>query len=278
MYEVSTPEDILQFLKRECTRLSVYLPASKLITARIKKWERHLDNVLNSLLLDEEDNRLRSTFWKETVELVLTDLYLPHNELFVALEKLYTRKTHCNVIREIVGEETDFKEEPQDDCHVCCDSIDEPLSCGHWIHIDCVVQTGNPNCPLCKRVITMSCENAVKMEQIKNNKKRQQEETERRELLNTYPNQDPRIELLNIVRDFPENENIINFNVALIDANIHLAQLILTTGNFPREQYIYLNDVISRGIQLPTRISNELRSIMTTLDNLITNPRYSLLG
>lgn len=278
MNEVSTPEDILSFLKKECTRLSFYLPASKIITSRIKKWESHLQNVLNSLLLHEGDNRLRSAFWMSTVELVLTELYLPHNELFVALEQLYTRKTRRSIIREIVGEETDFKEERQDDCHVCCDSIDEPLSCGHWIHIDCVVKTGRPNCPLCKRVVSMSCENAVKMEQIKNTKKRQQEEMERRELLNTYPNQDPRINLLNIVRDFPQNENIINFNIALIDANIHLAQLRYTAGIFPREQYIYLNEVINRGIILPTNVSNELRSVMTVLDNLIMSPRYSLLS
>jgi hypothetical protein len=52
---MSTDAEILSFLKSESSRLSNYLPASKIITSRIKKWERHLDNVLNSLLLDDDD-------------------------------------------------------------------------------------------------------------------------------------------------------------------------------------------------------------------------------
>ena len=253
---MSTDAEILQFLKSESSRLSNYLPASKIITSRIKKWERHLDNVLNSLLLDEDDNRLRSDFWKETTHLVLTRLYLPHNELYVSLEKLYTKKTRCVISRAIVGELTAFKEEQQDECHVCCESIDTHLSCGHWIHVDCVVQTGKAECPLCKKVVSMSIDNVIKMENISKKKKL---ETERQVIMEIMDD-----EIENRMSEFLTN---------VVNGNIYIARSLTNRGVFPMEQYNYLSDLMesSRRHQIPQSSRVDIRNALRLIENVFMN-------
>lgn len=257
---MSTDAEILSFLKSESSRLSNYLPASKIITSRIKKWERHLDNVLNSLLLDEDDNRLRSDFWKETTHLVLTRLYLPHNKLYVALEKLYTNKTRCVISRPIVGESTDFKEEPQDECHVCCESIDTHLSCGHWIHIDCVVQTGKAECPLCKKVVSMSIDDVVKMEKISKKKKIDEE----RQVIRAIMDEELNEEFENRMSEFLTN---------VVNGNIYLARSLTNRGVFPMEQYNYLSDLIysARRHQIPQSSRVDIRNTLSFIENVFMN-------
>ena len=257
---MSTDAEILSFLKSESSRLSNYLPASKIITSRIKKWERHLDNVLNSLLLDEDDNRLRSDFWKETTHLVLTRLYLPHNETYVALEKLYTNKTRCVISRPIVGESTDFKEEPQDECHVCCESIDTHLSCGHWIHIDCVVQTGKANCPLCKKVVSMSIDDVVKMEKLSKKKKIDEE----RQVIRAIMDEELNEEFENRMSEFLTN---------VVNGNIYLARSLTNRGVFPMEQYNYLSDLIysARRHQIPQSSRVDIRNTLSFIENVFMN-------
>lgn len=257
---MSTDAEILSFLKSESSRLSNYLPASKIITSRIKKWERHLDNVLNSLLLDEDDNRLRSDFWKETTHLVLTRLYLPHNETYVALEKLYTNKTRCVISRPIVGESTDFKEEPQDECHVCCESIDTHLSCGHWIHVDCVVQTGKAECPLCKKVVSMSIDDVVKMEKISKKKKIDEE----RQVIRAIMDEELNEEFENRMSEFLTN---------VVNGNIYLARSLTNRGVFPMEQYNYLSDLIysARRHQIPQSSRVDIRNTLSLIENVFMN-------
>jgi len=257
---MSTDAEILSFLKSESSRLSNYLPASKIITSRIKKWERHLDNVLNSLLLDDDDNRLRSPFWKETTHLVLTRLYLPHNELYVALEKLYTNKTRCVILRPIVGESTDFKEEQQDECHVCCESIDTHLSCGHWIHIDCVVQTGKPNCPLCKKVVSMSIDDVIKMEKLSKKKKLEIEQQERRAIIHEELNEELEDRISELLRN-------------AVDGNIYIARTLTNRGVFPMEQYNFLSDLMesSRRHQLPQSSRVDIRNALRLIENVFMN-------
>lgn len=37
------------------------------------------------------------------------------------------------------------------DCAICMDGeLNVPLSCGHWIHVDCVIKSGKKECPICK--------------------------------------------------------------------------------------------------------------------------------
>lgn len=48
-----------------------------------------------------------------------------------------------------------YKYEKPDDCPICMDTISEqteiPLSCGHWIHKDCLVPTNLHICPVCRQ-------------------------------------------------------------------------------------------------------------------------------
>ena len=49
-------------------------------------------------------------------------------------------------------------------CAICMDDENEckqPLSCGHWIHFDCVLKTSKKECPMCKSVLKFSAEQTV---------------------------------------------------------------------------------------------------------------------
>ena len=51
--------------------------------------------------------------------------------------------------------EEKYKYEKPDDCPVCMDEISDeteiPLSCGHWIHKECLVPTNLHICPICRQ-------------------------------------------------------------------------------------------------------------------------------
>ena len=49
-------------------------------------------------------------------------------------------------------------------CAICMEDENEckqPLSCGHWIHFDCVLKTCKKECPMCKSVLKFSAEQTV---------------------------------------------------------------------------------------------------------------------
>jgi len=58
-------------------------------------------------------------------------------------------KKYCDI------HEEKYKYEKPDDCPVCMDVISDeteiPLSCGHWIHKECLVPTNLHICPLCRQ-------------------------------------------------------------------------------------------------------------------------------
>src|SRR3989344_8183068 len=45
-----------------------------------------------------------------------------------------------------------FIDEQPDDCIVCLEKLtmDAPLECGHWIHLDCIKKSIRPECPICR--------------------------------------------------------------------------------------------------------------------------------
>lgn len=59
----------------------------------------------------------------------------------------FNSTSHYNLCKRHAGTRLIEKE----DCAICMEQIDKcPLSCGHWIHIDCVIQSGKKECPICK--------------------------------------------------------------------------------------------------------------------------------
>lgn len=44
-----------------------------------------------------------------------------------------------------------FIDAKPDECIVCCEEINmnEPLECGHWVHLECVKKSIKPQCPIC---------------------------------------------------------------------------------------------------------------------------------
>ncbi len=52
-----------------------------------------------------------------------------------------------------------FEIEKPDDCPICCELFEDnanPLVCGHWIHMGCIVKSGNARCPICRTAIYLS--------------------------------------------------------------------------------------------------------------------------
>jgi hypothetical protein len=58
--------------------------------------------------------------------------------------------THSNI------KITDWKEEKPTECPVCCGDCDEhPLSCGHYVCSDCIVNSKKATCPCCRQDVAL---------------------------------------------------------------------------------------------------------------------------
>lgn len=45
-----------------------------------------------------------------------------------------------------------------DECPVCMESSDtipHPFPCGHWVHAECIVMSGKPQCPVCRSKVPL---------------------------------------------------------------------------------------------------------------------------
>ena len=178
----STEQDILKYFKDNACTLSAYLPASISFTNRIKCYNKHLNNVLNKYFFNESMVQDYWRFWCRDVEHFLENLYLPQHEWYNNLEKLYTKNTNKKISRAIQGEVSNYIEERQDECHVCVNAFsnrDIHLSCGHWICKECIINSGNEKCPICKRVVSLTLKE-VKELNIKKEKMRLEKEREER--------------------------------------------------------------------------------------------------
>jgi hypothetical protein len=62
-----------------------------------------------------------------------------------------------------------FKCEKPEECPICYESlnIDEPLSCGHWMHKCCVVKSRKDECPICREKIDLTTEERVEITSLK---------------------------------------------------------------------------------------------------------------
>jgi hypothetical protein len=178
----STDLEILTYLKTNFQSLSWVLPASKFFTNKIRTHQKHLDNLFD-YWLNEKNYELKKSYWKNTVQHFLENVYLPSNEDYISLENMYTRLIGNKIARPIQGEKSDFVEERQEECHVCCGEINEHLSCGHFVCKSCIINSGKETCPLCRKVVSLNIEEVKQMNIIKEKMKREKYEEERRQLL-----------------------------------------------------------------------------------------------
>ena len=51
---------------------------------------------------------------------------------------------------------TDWKQDKPEDCPICCGDCDEhPLSCGHYVCSDCIVNSKKATCPCCRQDVAL---------------------------------------------------------------------------------------------------------------------------
>jgi hypothetical protein len=188
----STDSEILTYLKANAVFLTSILPVSKSFTNRIRSYQKHLNNLFDHWL-NEQNYNLEKTYWKNNVQHFLENIYLPNNSRYISLEHMHRRLTKQNIVRPIKGEKSDFIEEKQDECHVCCEEIKEHISCGHYVCKSCIVNSGKETCPLCRKIVSLNIEEVKQMNIIKEKMKREKYEDERRQILSQQPNQQPRL-------------------------------------------------------------------------------------
>ena len=73
-----------------------------------------------------------------------------------------------------------------EECPVCLDTLKDEkyplLECGHWVHHDCVINSGKAECPCCRAQVKLNKTQQSKLKKIHNKFKRDKEEEERREI------------------------------------------------------------------------------------------------
>lgn len=76
-------------------------------------------------------------------------------------------KKHISQMEQLSKEQS--KEEVED-CCVCMDplSYKDVLSCGHHVHMECIIKSGKDLCPLCRESIKMTDSQRKKMEKTRN--------------------------------------------------------------------------------------------------------------
>lgn len=178
----STDIEILNYLRSNFTQLSFLLPSSKYFTNKIKKHEKHLDNLFDFWLNDESYKRYRGG-WISSVRSFLENIYLPNNLDYLDLEKMYVTITKKKIVRGTQGEVTNFVEEKQDDCHVCCEEINDHLSCGHWVCKSCIINSGKDTCPLCRKTVSLTLDEVRQLNKVNERMRQEKYEEERRQIL-----------------------------------------------------------------------------------------------
>lgn len=77
---------------------------------------------------------------------------------------------HHQTIRDVVH--TNFIEDKPDECPICWESLDEvaePLSCGHYMHKNCLLSGGQTICSICRQEVYLSDDELATIEYNRNN-------------------------------------------------------------------------------------------------------------
>jgi len=76
------------------------------------------------------------------------------------------------------------KKYDKEDCAICIENCPvNPISCGHWIHFDCIVKSEKKECPICKESLTFTKEQCKIFNQYRREQtlKRQHERIQQQE-------------------------------------------------------------------------------------------------
>jgi hypothetical protein len=68
-----------------------------------------------------------------------------------------------------------FQAEKPQDCPVCFESLDnenKTLSCGHWVHTECVIKSKKDCCPLCRQTVKLSLEEQYRLQELQHQEQR----------------------------------------------------------------------------------------------------------
>ena len=82
-----------------------------------------------------------------------------------------------------------FQEEKPTECPVCFESLSneqKTLSCGHWVHKECVIKSKKDCCPLCRQTVELTIEEQYKMQQHKEQTSRETLNTEFNTVISRY--------------------------------------------------------------------------------------------
>lgn len=148
-----------------------------------------------------------------------------------------------------------FKQEKPNECPICCEQMNEkkPKSCGHWIHNECIINSGKQECPLCRKKIILTQQAVKKLKEIatRHHKEKIEEETE--ELMNEYDDEPDFIII---------NSPIDDIIMDIIDENVAGAEV--DTNNIDLEALLnnILNDIMA---------SPDFQELIENIDNLIPN-------
>lgn len=141
--------------------------------------------------------------------------------------------------------------EKPEECPVCLESLKEEkyplLECGHWVHHDCVVNSGKAECPCCRASVKLNKTQRSALKKIHDKFKRDKEEEERREIRQ-------QLEL---------ERSIISRNTNWIDNRETTSFFINRRGSTSDRIREYMN-------------SDERASTITILQDIMTSPHTTL--
>jgi hypothetical protein len=79
----------------------------------------------------------------------------------------YKATSHYGLCKHHCGEHKRDRE----DCVICTESVKQPISCGHWMHFECIMKTGKKECPLCMMTLKLTKEEQQQFKKHNKNKR-----------------------------------------------------------------------------------------------------------
>lgn len=77
--------------------------------------------------------------------------------------------------------------ERESECPVCMGKVYKVLRpCEHWVCKDCIIKSGKPECPICRKHVTLSKKERDLLRKEAHINRKKKEEEERKELIEEY--------------------------------------------------------------------------------------------
>lgn len=85
-----------------------------------------------------------------------------------------------------------YRELKPNDCIICCESLSnekKSLDCGHWIHRECVIRSGKPECPVCRSPVTLGQKATKALETVAEKHRQDSIEEEEQNIMSQFEEQ-----------------------------------------------------------------------------------------